>query len=218
MRVLRIVNDTAYDGRAIRSLVVACLRAQGLKVHGAVRIAYSSQAGGHHGVAALGDETYRPSRSGLNMALTLPRDPQELDEAQFARVVHHEVMHWRGVRHEDMTDEGRYCMSTWTPSWYAAWRDGREPVRLIVRDGTIIGDARIGWTPPRTVAPADERTRRIEHARAMLKKARTRVLRAQTLEARWRRRLGALERAALRASEGERTNRPTVAEAKEAAS
>lgn len=191
VRALRLMNETAYDGRAIRSMLVACLRFLGLRVRGAVRVTYATRGRGmgHHGRAALGDEDLVPNLSGLNMVLCLPRDPRKLDEGVLAWLMHHEALHWKGVRHEDMTDEQLY-VGSWRPSWWQVWRRDREAALL-----TDAGPSAVGWTPAPVRAPADESADKIRHAEAMLKKARTRVLRAQSVEARWRRRLAGLEAA-----------------------
>ena len=103
---LRIENETRYDTRAIRTYAIRCLRALNLQVRGVIRVAYTNKRR-VAGAAAIGGE--RVFQSGLNMVMLMPRDPGKLDVASFARVLHHEALHWRGVRHEDMTDDQRYC-------------------------------------------------------------------------------------------------------------
>jgi hypothetical protein len=172
---LQIVNDTGYDTRAIRSLMIRALRAQGMRVRGAVRIAYSSQELGHHGCAALGDSVHV---TGLNMALSVPRDPAKFSVREFALVMRHEAMHWRGVLHGDMSDDQRYCRGE-LPEW---------------AEGIVVAH--------RTEAPpsADEiRVKKVAHAQTMLKRAETRLRRAETFVKKWKRRVAAAERAAKRA-------------------
>lgn len=176
LRKLEILNETGYDGRAIRSLLVRCLRFYGMQVIGVVRVVYSSVSQ-HHGCAALGAG---PDRAGLNMALSLPRDPVHADVGQFARVVRHEVLHWRGARHPDMTPDILYCQGP-APSWAA---------------GVVLEH-----TEEEAVDPFAVRTQKLAHARSMLKRAETRVRRAETIAKRWKRRVQAAERAAARAFE-----------------
>ena len=176
LRKLEILNETGYNGRAIRSLLVRCLRFYGMCVRGAVRVVYSSVSR-HHGCAALGSS---PALSGLNMALSLPRDPGELDVGQFARVVRHEVLHWRGAQHADMTPDILYCQGP-APSW-------------------SVGVA-LTHTEAPVVDPFAVRTQKLAHARSMLKRAETRARRAETIVKRWQRRVRVAERAAARALE-----------------
>jgi hypothetical protein len=179
LRKLQILNETGYDGRAIRSLFVRCLRFYGMRVRGAVRIVYSSVSQ-HHGCAAIGESE---KWAGLNMVLSLPRDPSEFKVDQFARVVRHEVLHWRGARHPDMTPDILYCRGP-APSWAA---------------GITILHAAAGH--PAVADPDAARYRKLAHARTMLKRAETRARRAETIVKRWQRRVKAAERAAARALE-----------------
>jgi hypothetical protein len=176
LRKLQVLNETGYATRAIRSLLVRCLRFYGMRVRGVVRVTYSS-FGGHRGCAALGSG---PKQVGLNMVLTLPRDPAEADVEQFARVVRHEFLHWRGVPHSEMADGVLYCRGP-APAWAA---------------GVVLAHA-----APRAVDPDEVRDRKLAHARSMLKRAETRAKRAETIVKRWQRRVRAAERATARALE-----------------
>ena len=170
LRGLQVLNETGYDTRAIRRLIVRALRAQGMRVVGAVRVVYTGGRG-HHGCATVGRSASMP---GLNMSLSLPRDPAQLDVGKFARVIRHEVMHWRGVRHADMTDDQNYCRGA-CPEW---------------AEGVVIAHRE------RAVPIDDERReKRLAHARAMLARAERKAKLAATIVKRWKRRVAAAERA-----------------------
>jgi len=174
LRHLEIQNETGYRTRAIRTLVVRALRFYGMAVRGVVRIAYSP-VGGHRGCAALGNSA---ARAGLNMALTLPRDPGEADSEQFARVIRHEVLHWREAGHADMGPDILYCQGP-APEWAAG--------------------VTLEHVVPKAADPTEARDRKLAHARSMLKCARTRAKRAETIVQKWARRVRAAERAVERA-------------------
>ena len=195
LRVLELRNETAYDTRAIRKLVVRCLRALMLKVRGCVRVTYSS-VNEHHGVAAIGRQIKRVvdssfygkvsleasgyvTRSGLNMALTVPRDPRLFSRDQFARLILHEALHWKGVRHEDMTDHQRYCSGP-APAWCL--------------------DVEVAFQPKPPVDPNAAREKKLAHAKAMLGRSERRLKLATTIVKRWKRRVSAAERALVRAA------------------
>lgn len=195
LRMLEVRNETRYRTRAIRTLIVRCLRALGLKVRGLVRVAYST-ASEHYGFAALGHEERKVdggyiTRSGLNMTLTLPRDPGAFSRDQFARVILHEALHWKGVRHGDMTDEQRYCKGD-APAWCS--------------------DIEVAFAPL-LEHPKDGRKGKLAHARAMLARAERKLKLATTIEKRWRRRVAAAERAVARAAELKAAAEKKIAEA-----
>lgn len=177
---LQVINETGYDARAIRSLIVRALRSQGVGVAGAVRVVYSGGDGRHHGCAALGESVrFR----GLNMSLSIPRDPAKLDVGKFARVIRHEVMHWRGVQHADMTDDQRYCRGA-TPAW---------------AEGVVVAHRE------KAVPSREERLlKKCVHAHEMYRRAEARLKRAETIVKRWRQRVSDAELAIDRASEPKR--------------
>lgn len=194
LRVLRIENETRYDGKAVRSLVTACLRFLGLRVRGVVRVTYSAEVDGHHGVAAMGG----PGSWGVNMALTVPRDPSHLDEVRLARLVHHEALHWKGVRHEDMTEDQRWVAKRgWVPSWYSEWVSGRTVTLRTPESEYLV--ATIAFAPARTISKEDGRRKKLAHAERMLARAKKRFKLAATVEMRWHRRVVAARRAIERA-------------------
>jgi hypothetical protein len=96
---------------------------------------------------------------------------------QFARVIRHEVLHWRGVQHSEMADGILYCRGP-VPEWAA---------------GIVLVHA-----APKVADPAAMRDAKLAHARAMLKRAETRARRAETIVKRWERRVCAAERVVAR--------------------
>lgn len=182
-RGLQVKNETTYDTIQIRSMLIGCLHSLGMRRCGVVRITYSS-TNTHAGRAAIGDSA---KRHGYNMTLTLPRDPSRLNSETFARVMHHEAMHWMGARHEDMTKEQRYCEPSWVPSWFPprSWK-GETELRERER------------VQPNLVAV---RAKRIEHVRKMVTKSERRMKLAITIAKKWKRRLAALERATVKKEE-----------------
>jgi hypothetical protein len=88
-------------------------------------------------------------------------------------------MHWRGIRHKDMTKEQLYCQGA-VPEW-------------------AVG-AVLEHRAPQAVDPNDARAKKLEHAQAMLKRAETKLRRAQTIVERWEHRVRAADRAIVRAA------------------
>lgn len=185
---LSVKNETSYDTIAIRKLVIAALREVCLPVRGTVRITYSSAAEEqdprhhHRGSAAMGRTTRNEDGSfrtlqGLTMVLTLPRNPEKLDVTHFALVIRHEALHWKGVDHKDMTENQLWCKGP-TPAWA---ENVAVPFKVRAKPN-----------------PRDERAKRLERARAMLKKSERKAKLAETLVKRWKRRVAALERAMLK--------------------
>lgn len=96
---------------------------------------------------------------------------------EVCQVMLHEAMHLAGVRHADMTDEQRYCKMA------VPWSDRHQLRRKEQPTET-----------PREERMAAARAGRLEHARTMLAKARTRLKRASTIEKKWQRRVKTLSR------------------------
>lgn len=189
---LHITNETRYDTRAIRSLVIAALKQVVLPRRGAVRIVYSratslEPARRHHaGEAAIGTQVKRldgragyETFQGLTMVLTLPRNPALLDVGHFALVIVHEALHWKGVDHKDMNENQLWCRGP-APTW-------AEGVTIAHRE-------------KRMTDPLAAIAKRRLHAQAMLERSERKAKLAATLVKRWRRRLGAIERAAAKRS------------------
>lgn len=96
---------------------------------------------------------------------------------EVCQVMLHEAMHLAGVRHADMTDEQLMCKMP------VPWSDRHQLRRKEQPDQTPLEERR-----------AAARAGRLEHAREMLTKARTRLKRAATIEKKWKRRVGMLSR------------------------
>ena len=181
---LHVVNETGYDTRALRRVIVRAILAVCLPVRGTVRVTYDqkrTRSNWHGGSAAMGRvikeaEGYR-TLQGLTMVLTLPRDPKLFDLANFARTAHHEVLHWKGVDHSEMTDDQRYCRGP-VPSW---------------AEGIVVG-----FEEPTKPDPSEAGAKRLQHAQEMLAKARTRAKRAATIEKKWKHKVDGMIRAAAR--------------------
>ena len=192
LRLLEVLNETAYNGRAIRKLLVRCLRALGLKVCGCVRVAYSS-VGEHHGMAALGRVEKKPDGgyvtcAGLNMSLTVPRDPARFSRDQFARLIYHEVLHWKGVKHDEMTEDQRWCRGA-APAWCS-------DVEVVFRASKA--------TPDKAAAKTEAKKAKLAHAREKLVNAERKLKLAETIVKRWQRRVAAAERALARVDDRDR--------------
>lgn len=194
LRSLEVRNETRYDTRAIRKLVVACLRSLRLDVCGVVRVAYGVGEA-HLGEAYLGDHIYDRrhledvpdklprlrTRQGQSMVLTLPRDPAQFSRDLFARVVLHEALHWKGVEHKDMTESQLRCTGP-APAW-------AEGVEVIHRD------------PKPEKSRAEVFAERLEHATKMIERAEAReryyaglLLRTANVKKKWERRKRLAER------------------------
>jgi hypothetical protein len=96
---------------------------------------------------------------------------------EVCQVALHEAMHLAGARHKDMTDEQRYCKMP------VPWA---EDLHLRAKGSPVPEQ------PEEHLAAA--RADRLEHAQAMLAKARTRTKRATTIEKKWKRRVATLGR------------------------
>lgn len=182
---LKVTNETGYDTRALRRIIVGAIRAVCLPVRGAVRVTYHrpgeyKNAAWHGGSAAYGRVERKEdggfiTYQGLTMVLTLPRDPALFDLANFARTAHHEALHWKGVDHTEMTDAQLRCSGP-VPDW---------AVGVVVE-----------FRAPKKPDVEELSVRKVRHAQEMLAKARTRAKRASTIEKKWKRKVDGLLRAA----------------------
>jgi len=166
---LNIFNKTRWDGKVIRSLVLRGLREHGIEDRCDVVIRYERKGSSICGLAAVG---------GRWMELRLPREQGDplLVVKKLSSTIDHECLHLRGMRHRQFPAHARYCTTRGAP-WHP------EDCRGIV----LI---------PEPAAPSleEKRASKLAHARGMLAKATTRLKRAATIEARWRRRVKDLER------------------------
>lgn len=130
------------------------------------------------GVAALGKDR---RQHGLWMKLRVPKPNKWLGDTWrgVVAVTVHECMHLVGATHRTMTEAQNLCTLP-IPAWAA--------------DLTPLWVVEVKPQPSRAEKTAAARAGRLEHAQAMLKKAETRLKRAATIEAQWRRRVKTLER------------------------
>ena len=172
-------NETEFRSDDVRRLVSAALRAVGF-LPGARPPRFDvvpSRSSRVSGFAALGtDRRFH----GLRARLRLPPRRLWTDDTwrDIVATTVHECMHLVGSEHRDMT-EGQYRCTLPLPAWAAdlQLRDA-EPAPTVSREERV----------------AAARGDRLEHARAMLKKAETRSKRAETIRKKWARRLRELER------------------------
>lgn len=174
-------NKTEFRDDDIRALVRKTLVAVGYdrKVPLPLRVEFvHSRSPRTTGRAAIGDNR---RLHGLWMKLRVPK-PRAWREDTWREVVAvtiHECMHLVGTRHRDMTDAQMFCTLP-----LPAWARGLQPLRV----------AEVKAPPPREDRLAAARSDRLEHAQAMLRKAETRLKRADTIHAKWKRRVKALSR------------------------
>ena len=129
-----------------------------------------------------------PSRVPLDAVTRI----QPLDVAAFVWLVRHEVAHWRGLKHKQMSATIRY---------WKAWNVAGRPLPSWADGLTVaIDDAPPARTKKAAPSADDARVKRVAHARAMLEKAEKKVKTADMLVKRWTRRLGAADRAIQRAA------------------
>lgn len=199
---MKITNRTAWRTDDIRALLIGACRALGARTVGKVVLVkyartdvWQGRAGGHASlgrwVGALGEK--RVLHEGTRMTLLLPRpverpvphadaDGFAPNLADIARTMLHEVMHWRGVQHRDMTPAQRHCTGP-----IPDWADGLDLRLAVVELAPAI---------PREVKIAQLVERREAHARAMLAKNEAKLDRARKLVAKWRAKVTGYERRA----------------------
>lgn len=180
---LEVRNETGYDGRALRRILVRLLRERGLRVTGVVRVRYAPALGTR---ASLGEVRRTPygergwrSYQGLRMAVAVPPAGM-LDVPELVRLLRLAVHHWAGASNDDLPDS---VLRAPAPAWAAAEAVPHTERVTLVRPGRKLQDP--------TVA-------KLARARKALAQAEAQERRAAKLVAKWRRRLAALERAELR--------------------
>lgn len=207
-------NSTHYATEDLEALILRVLEDAGITKHGRdrVRVAYSRDGKQYTGWCFYGSvkpmtlterAAFKRRMKGLGtvvssrrensiyrMRLNVPR-PEHLDLAKLIWLVRHEVAHWQGLSHAQMGPTLMHHDPTApTPAWCGGWRSLR------------VLEERPAEIKKRKPTADDTREKRIEHARKMLAKASRRAKLAATLEAKWRRKLSALERVALRVAAG----------------
>lgn len=181
---MKLQNQTAWSTADLRRFFLAGLNALGARTDKTIRVVYG-RGWALHGRATIG---WLEEARWIKMTLPGPRVTEAclklgkppIDYKRLAQVFEHEVGHNLGLQHRDM-------QKWWTlqPTWH---------------DGLTIAWEGVKATP----LTDDERSRRREtakerreaHARAMLKKAETRLTRAKTIAARWRDRVTRYEKLA----------------------
>ena len=181
---ITIENKTSWSTNDLRAIARAALEAAGatndpwrctVYVHVSKR-----RAGLVHGKAWIGRRS-----NPQNWVLFLPRPESVRLRTELLNVVccvaHHEALHAVGARHEDMTEEQRYCRQTlpWASS-----------LRLRTKAELRPSKPELAPEERREAAFEDKLT----HVRSMHKRSLTRLKRALTFEKKWRRRLKMLER------------------------
>ena len=113
------------------------------------------------------------------MVLTVPRNPANFSKEQFAKVILHEALHWKGVEHVDMTENQRWCRGP-APQWAS--------------------DVEVVFIVKAAPDPMEALKKRLVHAEKMLAKATKRARMARTLEKKWLKKVTAAERSILKKS------------------
>lgn len=192
---MRIDNRTNYRTLDLRHIIVACCRAEDFKVPpGAiVRVVYARQAGRVSGWAAYGahnltiPDVNRQSlslaekREGCAMLLRIPRTKLHIE--RFIAVVRHEVGHWRGLRHAQMSGSLLHTN------------------RFNVNDHPWAENLTLGiQEAPKAPTVADRVKAREAHVRAMLARHEAQLRRQKALVVRWREKAHYYDRKAAKAA------------------
>jgi hypothetical protein len=173
---LKFENRTRWDGRVIRSLVLLGLREHGIRDRCEVVVRYQRKGSTICGLAAVG---------GRWMELIMPRETDPgLDLGVVVRklssTIDHEILHLRGLMHRQFPAHARYCTPKGAP-WH-------PPGCLELPVLGVLGA---------DTAAKDPFLVKLAHARKMHGKALTRLKRAATIEAKWKRRVKAMEKRVL---------------------
>lgn len=211
-----IENSTRYSTTDLERILLLALVDAGITSHAHDRIAIKySSSGSFTGWCYYGDVTPPILRSTgqrrTRMVLRLPPVLESSDVANVATVgdvrhfvwlIRHEVAHWQGLRHRQMSDAMVHT-SVWRtlgcplPIWAETITIGIEPL-------AVLADRKQARRalPDRDV----ERDKRKTHALAMLAKAERKAKLAATLVKRWTRRVKSADRAiVVAASKGDKS-------------
>lgn len=197
-------NRTSYASADLERIILGALQEFGITKHARERVVVKPYAS-YSGWCFFGHV-----QIGKRARMTIRIPTSELDVARLVWLVRHEVGHWAGLEHTQMGTALRY--------WHRKERGRRRPIDGPVGCERPIPDWATGLTvsvapatatetPTPTVIPARRRAPdadalradRLEHARLMLAKAERKAKTAAMLIKRWRRRVGAAERAIERA-------------------
>jgi len=164
---MRIKNETNYQTNDLLKFISAGIRAMGCEKNKIVRVASSHQRK-HWGCAPYGYKTPSGGWSeGSRLMFSLP-SPKDLNLAEFARVVEHEIAHNMGLRHGEMDDNTRYCNGP-MPEW-------AKGLQIRVKEKNR--------KAKRPIVEVNE-----ERARAALEKWENRLKQAQRFARKWRKRV-----------------------------
>ena len=199
---LKLKNATAYDGRILRSMVLRGLAAHGIDAPGHLKVdvRYKRRGTNRCGRARLGETLDNGTKLyGRWMEILIDR-PQAEPAGRPARTmvedgvgdgaanakalalhisatIDHELYHTRGLRHRAFPTHARWCHQNGAP-----WHDPTWKLEAKVEAAK---------DKPSKDALVEKK---LEHCRAMLKAANTRLKRATTLQKKWARKLRDLER------------------------
>lgn len=192
---MKVNNLTDWRTDQIKALVQKVAEAElEPKARKSLVVTVKYRRTGYRGVlgrAHLGTRL-RPARN-LDLYLRRPQTLEALempkgDVVMLAHTIAHEMAHLKGMTHREMRGFKRYDYSEGWAEYYA-WAEAFEirvrPAKAKPTASDIVG-------------------RKLEHAAAMLAKAKTRARRASTIEKKWRTKLRYYEKkmAAVRAVDG----------------
>ncbi len=182
---MKLDNRTRYRSADLERIILAALADAGIKRPRRDRVlVVHSRGEGYSGRCWIGtDITSWRGHARMRLRLPVPSQAKPLDVAVLVWLVRHEVAHWRGLRHEQMS---RALLTHNASDPVPAWSVG---LTVAVEDAAPESATR------REVDPDAKRAAQLAHARTMLAKAERRLKLATTVEKRWRRRVAAAERA-----------------------
>lgn len=164
-------NQSCYRDDDLRALVKECVKQSGAEVNVLILTVKNQRSNGR----VNGRASCRTGcRKWFQAVMKLyPKKPDQLDLDRFKKTIIHEAMHLAGATHGTMTTEQYYCTFE-LPEW-------AKPFELRAKEAEPKEE--------RLAASTDE----LEHARAMLAKANTRLKRSTTIAKKWQRRVNRLE-------------------------
>ncbi len=160
---MRMVNETQYDGRALRMFLYAACKAEGMDTNRTIHVKYARA-----NARTIGWGRYPSgllSNDGRFIRLLLPRDGN-FDPHYWGRVMAHELAHNRGVRHREMLGG---CIIPTPEECPTPWAEG------------IV----VPHNDPKAKPKADPVVTRADRAAANLARAEARLKRAKALHRKW---------------------------------
>ena len=183
---MRIDNRTNYRTLDLRRILMACCREDGFKVpQGAlVRVVYSRNRGRVSGWASSGAKNIHDDRKGSHpcaMVMRLPRSNYSVEH--IIAVIRHEVGHWRGLKHSQMSGS---LLRTY--DFRLADHPWAQNLPLGVQEA------------PKAPTMDDRVAAREAHVRAMLARHEAKLRRQKALVVRWREKAKYYDRKAAKAA------------------